>query len=70
MQNTANLMKRAPGFRIAYWGVQIEHNDIMDLLVGKSLYLSLIVKLGIEWDSIEHHKALILKSRLRQLSSP
>jgi hypothetical protein len=45
MQNTANLMKRAPGFRIAYWGVQIEHNDIMDLLVGKSLYLSLIVKL-------------------------
>jgi hypothetical protein len=45
IQKTANLMKSAPGFRIAYWGVQIEHNDTLDLLVGKSLYLSLIVKL-------------------------
>ena len=34
MQATAHLMKKAPVFRIAYWGVQIEHNNVMELLVG------------------------------------
>jgi hypothetical protein len=37
MQKTASLMKKAPGFKIAYWGVQVEHADSMDLIVGKFL---------------------------------
>ena len=47
MQATANLMNKAPGFRIAYWGVQIENGDTMDLLVGKSVHLLRCRKLQI-----------------------